>query len=92
MELITKQLAAFPHKLLAHWLKTNDTCHSDFFQTLERMLAKMGFKLTTPGKTACVTNILQKYRTEHREYASYNEVSSQMVAWIQRSCLKTNVH
>ena len=37
-----------PHRLLAHWWKTNDACHSNFCQTSERMLAELGFKLTTP--------------------------------------------
>ena len=27
---LSKQLAAFPHRLLAHWWKTNDACHNDF--------------------------------------------------------------
>ena len=30
----------------------NDACHIDFCQMSERMLAKLGFKLTTPGLTA----------------------------------------
>ena len=46
--ILSKQLAAFPHKLIAHWWKTNVVCHNDFYQTSERMLAKLGFKLTTP--------------------------------------------
>ena len=45
---IVQQLAAFPHRLLVHWWKTNDNCHSDICQTSEWMLAELGFKLTTP--------------------------------------------
>ena len=32
----------------------NNTYHSDFFQTSERMLAELGFELTTPGLTTRV--------------------------------------
>ena len=49
-----KQLAAFPHRLIAHCWKTNDACHYDFRQTSERMLAELRFKLTTHGLTARV--------------------------------------
>ena len=52
---LSKQLATFPQRLLAHWWKTSDACHSDFCQTSERMLAELGFKLTTPVLTAHVT-------------------------------------
>ena len=48
-------MTAFPHRLLARWWQTIDTCHNDFGQTSERMLVKLGFKLTTPGLTAHVT-------------------------------------
>ena len=50
----SKQQAAFPHRLLAHWWKATDACHSDFCQTTERMLAELGFELKSPGLTACV--------------------------------------
>ena len=44
----SKQLAAFPHRLIAHWWKKNDACHYDFRQTAERMLAELRFELTAP--------------------------------------------
>ena len=44
----------FSHRSIAHWWKTNDACHNDFCQTLERMLAELGFKLTTLGLIARV--------------------------------------
>ena len=31
---LSKQLAAFPHKQLANWLKTKDACHGEFCQML----------------------------------------------------------
>ena len=31
--ILSKQLAAFQHRLLAHWWKTSNACHSDFCQT-----------------------------------------------------------
>ena len=48
------QLAAFPNRLIVHWWKTNDACHNDFCWTSERMLAELGFELSTPGLTARV--------------------------------------
>ena len=50
----SKQLAAFPHRPIAHWWKTNDVCQYDFRQTSERMLAELRFELPTPGLTARV--------------------------------------
>ena len=32
----------------AHWGKTNDACHFDFYQTLERMFAMLGFQTHNP--------------------------------------------
>ena len=52
--ILCKQLAAFQHRLLAHWGKTNDDCHSDFCQNLEIMLAELGFELISSGLTARV--------------------------------------
>ena len=46
---LSKQLAVFPHRLLAHWWKTNEACHNDFCQTSGRMLAELGFEITNPG-------------------------------------------
>ena len=40
------------HIDLAHWRKTNDAC-----QLSERKLAEPGFKLTTPGLTACGSTV-----------------------------------
>ena len=40
---LSKQLDAFPHRLLVYGCKTNDICHSDFCQTLEIMLAQLAF-------------------------------------------------
>ena len=44
-DILSTQLAAFPHRLLAHWWKTNNACHSNFYQTSERILAELGFEL-----------------------------------------------
>ena len=41
-------------RLYAYWWKTNDLCRIDFNQMTERMLAELGFKLTTDGLTAHV--------------------------------------
>ena len=60
----SKQLAAFPHRLIAHWWKTNDACHNDFCETSERMLVELWFEFTTPGLTARVaTDIKVKHTT-----------------------------
>ena len=60
----SKQQAAFPHRLIGHWWKTNDACHNDFCQTSWSILAELGFQLTTPGLTARVkTDIKVKHNT-----------------------------
>ena len=51
---LSKQLTAFPDRLLAHWWRMSDACHIYFNQTLERILAQQGFKLTTAELTPLV--------------------------------------
>ena len=34
--------SAISHRLLVHWWKMNDACHSDFWQMSERMLTELG--------------------------------------------------
>ena len=62
------QLAAYPHRLLAQFWKTSDVCQSDFSKTSERMLAELGFELTTPRLTARVaTDLTAGARLQHDE-------------------------
>ena len=49
---LPKQLSVFPYRLLAYnkyWWRTSDACHIEFCKKLERILAKLVFKLTNPG-------------------------------------------
>ena len=43
-DILSKHLAAFPHRLLAPWWKTNDSRQIDFCETLEIKLAELGFE------------------------------------------------
>ena len=50
----SKQPLAFPYIMFAHRWWTNDACRIDFCQTLERIFAELGCKLTNPVLTARV--------------------------------------
>ena len=53
----SKQLAAFLHGLVNPMVYiTNGTCHIDFCQTLEILLAMLGYELKTPGVTGLCRN------------------------------------
>ena len=44
----SKQLAAFPHRLIAHWWKTNDACHNDFLSNVRKKVGRAGVRFQNP--------------------------------------------
>ena len=84
--ILSKQLAGFPHRLIAHWWKTNDACHNDFCQTSEIMLVELGFELITPGLT---TRVATNWATGADQVLCLKLPNSTSSSWYSNDCLWT---